>query len=239
MKWPFKKQYHSLRVDIHSHLIPGIDDGAQSISDSLEMLRAFKNLGFEKIVTTPHIHPNFPNTKDRIMEGYSVIQDEITKNNIGVEVEVAAEYYVDESFLKSLESNSPLLSFGDRMVLIECSFLNKPLYFEEAIFKMQSAGYRPVFAHPERYRFLEDDISWLKELKQTDILFQVTLSSLVGYYGKQAQQLGMKLIKEGMVDFLASDIHRLSQFEPLKKGLELREVQKLLSSGVILNESLL
>lgn len=239
MSWLSRKKTTPIKVDIHSHLIPGIDDGSQSINESMELLSIFHKLGFEKVITTPHIHPKYPNTKDRIEEGFRKVQSAIQEADFEIELEVAAEYYVDDIFLDRLNNDEPLLSFGDRYILIECSFINKPMYFESAIFEIQSKGYQPVFAHPERYKFLEGSIDWLKELKETGILFQVTLGSLSGYYGELPKKIGLKLLKSGMVDFLASDLHRMGHVEKLKAGIEHYEVQKVLESGGLLNDSLL
>ena len=156
-------------VDLHSHLIPGIDDGFQSLEDVLEALRIFRSMGYEKIITTPHIHPKYPNTADRILQGLQSVNQIAAKYDIGVEVEAAAEYYVDENFLSMIENDEKLLSFGDRFVLVETSFLNKPLFFENLMFQLLSKGYRPVFAHPERYRYLEGQIDWLMELKEMGV----------------------------------------------------------------------
>lgn len=238
MKWFHKSVPQRLVVDIHSHLIPGIDDGAATLSDSIQMILHFKDLGFQKLVTTPHIHPNYPNTRERILEGLSIVRKELAQRHIEMEIEAAAEYFVDDVFIQKLDNGKPLLSFGDKYVLIECSFLVKPFFFESVIYKLKSQGYKPVFAHPERYKFLEDNIEWLKELKRSGILFQVTLGSLGGYYGKVPKQIAMRLIKDNLVDFLASDLHRTSQVEYLKMGLEMKEVQNALKTGKVLNNSL-
>ncbi|MEM0940231.1 MAG: CpsB/CapC family capsule biosynthesis tyrosine phosphatase [Bacteroidota bacterium] len=240
MKWFSKKPARPLLVDIHSHLIPGIDDGASTIDGSLEMIALLQSIGFKKLITTPHIHPKYPNKEDRIIDGLADLRSAILKKGIsGVEIGAAAEYYVTESFVNQLESGKKLLSFGDNYILIECSFSVKPFFFESVISKLKEYGYRPILAHPERYRFLEGKIEWLHELKTTGLLFQITLSSLVGYYGDNSQKIGLELIKNGMVDFLATDLHRASQVTFIKKGLQLRVVQNLLNSNDLMNEEML
>ncbi|MEM8939759.1 MAG: CpsB/CapC family capsule biosynthesis tyrosine phosphatase [Bacteroidota bacterium] len=240
MKWFSKKQIRPLLVDIHSHLIPGIDDGAPTIDSSLEMIALLQNAGFKKLITTPHIHPKYPNKEDKIIDGLADLRSAISKKKIdGIEIGAAAEYYITECFINQLESGKKLLSFGDKYILIECSFSVKPFFFESVIYKLKEHGYKPILAHPERYRFLEGKIEWLRELKTTGLLFQVTLSSLVGYYGEGPQKIGFELIKNGMVNFLATDLHRASQVAFLKKGLELREVQNLLNANDLMNEEML
>lgn len=238
MKWFSKRTSIPLKVDIHSHLIPGIDDGASSLKDSMDMLRAFYELGFRKVVTTPHIHPRYPNNKEAIVNGLRDLHQAIENDGLDIELEAAAEYYVDENFLEKLNSGHDLLTFGDRYLLVECSFVNKPFFFENAIFDMIEKGYNPILAHPERYQFLEGNIDWLMELKSLGILFQVTLGSLSGYYGELPRQLGKKLLKEGMVDFLASDLHRMSQVGHLRSSLRLKEVQTIIKRDQLLNNSL-
>lgn len=233
-----KKKPYDLKVDIHSHLIPGIDDGAKSLELSIQMIEAFSTLGFQKLITTPHIHPKYPNTSDNILKGLGLLQKEIEKRNLKIEVEAAAEYYVDDIFLQKVQQDEPLLTFGDNYVLVESAFLNKPIFFETALFELKSRGYQPVLAHPERYRFLDPSLEWLKELKDADILLQVTLGSLGGYYGEIPQKIAKKLMKDEMVDFLGSDLHRFSQVECMRKGLLSKEAQKLCSSPQLRNHSL-
>jgi protein-tyrosine phosphatase len=234
-----KKSILNLDVDIHSHLIPAIDDGSNSIDQSLEMLIALKELGYKKIITTPHIHPNYPNTAEIIHSGLNEMRKEIMKNNLEIEIEAAAEYFVDELFLERVKNGDEILSFGDNYVLVESAFLNKPILFEEALFELISQGYKPVLAHPERYRFLEGSIEWLMELKNQGVLFQLTLGSVGGYYGKIPQQIAKELLKQNLVDFLGSDLHKISQLEFLEKGLGMKETQNYLRKSYCLNGDLL
>jgi len=235
----FKKSFIPLLTDLHSHLIPNIDDGSNSLDMSMKMLKELKNLGFKKVITTPHIHPKYPNTPQLIMEGLHLIRKELKKYHLELELEAAAEYFVDDYFIDRLDKKDTLLSFGDRYLLVECSFITKPFFFETVILKLKSRGYNPILAHPERYQFLQEDISWLKDINRAGALFQVTLGSLSGYYGKIPRKLGEVLIRNEMVHFLASDLHKPSQLQSLEKGLKLKRVQKLIESGMLLNESLL
>ncbi len=238
MKW-LSKNSKNLVVDIHSHLIPGIDDGAPTVDESLEMILQLKESGFKKLITTPHIHPRFPNTNRKIMSGLESLKDALKEKSIEIAIEAAAEYYIDDQFISLLNEGHEFLTFGDKCILIECSFVSKPFFLESVIYQLKDAGYAPVFAHPERYKFLEGEIGWLKEIKSTGILFQVTLGSLGGYYGTAPRKLGLEIVKNGMVDFLGSDLHKASQVDFLRKGLKLRAVQKLLESDSLLNHNLL
>ncbi|MEQ9009484.1 MAG: CpsB/CapC family capsule biosynthesis tyrosine phosphatase, partial [Ekhidna sp.] len=223
----------------HSHLIPNIDDGSQSLEQSIGMINELISIGFKKLITTPHIHPRYPNTTEIIMSGLKELQVEIKRKKMDVEIEAAAEYYGDEVVYEKLSSDEPILSFGDRYVLVESSFVNKPVFFESVIFDLQSKGYRPVLAHPERYQFLEGRIDWLEELKSMGVLFQVTLGSIGGYYGAMPQEIGRRLLQKEMVDFLGSDLHRETHLEFLKKGMKSKEVQKCINQNRLKNKELL
>ncbi|MFK7952903.1 MAG: tyrosine-protein phosphatase [Ekhidna sp.] len=239
MRFFKKKSFNNLLIDIHSHLIPGIDDGAKSLEQTLEMLTAFKRLGYQKIITTPHIHPRYPNTIIGIKSGLEVVQKAINEHNLDIQVEVAAEYFVDEEFLNQVKTNKEILFFGKNLVLVESSFLNKPIFFEEALFELKSKGYTPVLAHPERYQFLEGSIEWLQELKSMGTLMQVTASSICGYYGESPQKIAKKLFKNNLVDILGSDLHKISQVAFLEKAFKKKEIQSYLKSGLCLNNSFL
>ncbi|WP_421763225.1 tyrosine-protein phosphatase [Ekhidna sp.] len=234
-----KKKVIPIEVDLHSHLIPNIDDGSQSMEQSLEMIRALSLLGVKKLITTPHIHPRYPNTPEIIMNGLKKLQGELQKKEIEIELEAAAEYYVDESFSKKVQDGGQILSFGNKYVLVEAPFQNKPIDFESVMFDLKSKGYHPVLAHPERYQFLEGSLDWLQQLRASGVLFQVTLGSISGYYGTIPAKLSSQLLKSGMVDFLGSDLHRLTHIEYFKKGLQSKEVQKVIESGSIKNAELL
>ena len=238
MIWRSQKQYKPLTVDLHSHLIPGIDDGSKSMEKSIEMVQGFHSLGFEKLITTPHIHPNYPNSPTIIRQGLAKLKKATLDSKLAIEIEAAAEYYVDDAFLADLEAGNEFLTFGDSYLLIECSFIIKPLFFDAVLFKLRAKGYQPILAHPERYQFLDGNLEWLEELKSLGVLFQVTLGSLGGYYGKEPRKIALRLLKKGMVDFLASDLHHYNQLEYLKKGLKSKEVQQYILSGKLLNYSL-
>lgn len=234
----FKKKIAHLKTDLHSHLIPSIDDGASSMEASLQMLTRLKELGYKKIITTPHIHPKYPNTHEGIQKGLEKLLKALRTQEIDIELQAAAEYFVDETFLKGLIEQIPLLTFGKRHLLIECSFVTKPLFLESVVFKLKEQGYIPIFAHPERYQFLEGNIAWLESLRETGLCFQVTVGSFDGYYGKEAQKISQLLLKRNMIDFLGSDLHKPTQLASLEKGLRQKEVQKLIRSGKLQNELL-
>lgn len=234
-----KKSIHLLEVDLHSHLIPNIDDGSQSMEQSINMLERLMEIGFKKVITTPHIHPRYPNTPHVIMSGLEALQAEVVSRGIQVEIEAAAEYYVDESFYTKIREGDRILSFGDKFVLVESSFVNKPIFFETVMFDLLAKGFRPVLAHPERYQFLEGSIRWLEELKEMGVMFQITLGSIGGYYGEKPLRIGKQLIAKEMVDFLGSDLHRQNHLPYLEKGLKSKEIQRLITKDLLRNKDLL
>ena len=235
----FKRKILTPKVDLHSHIIPNIDDGAQSIEQSLAMLDKLIRLGYKKCITTPHIHPKYPNTAQKIKEEYEKLKTELVNQGIPIALEVAAEYYVDELFLNKLRTDSKLLTVGDELLLVECSFINKPFNFQPIMLELMHKGYKPVLAHPERYQFLEENIDWLEALKHIGVLFQVTLGSIGGGYGKKPEQISKTLLKNRMVDFLGSDFHRISHTPFLKRGLAYSAVQKGIKEGYFKNFELL
>ena len=204
-----------LRVDIHSHLIPGIDDGSQSMEESLELLRGMEALGYEKVITTPHIMVDtYRNTPKSIKEGLKHLQDAANAEGIKVQIDAAAEYYLDEGFYDHLH-RAEVMSVKGGYLLFETSYVSKPLQLEEMIFEIGAAGYTPLMAHPERYRYIKDPSKEYKRLKDLGVMFQVNLNSFGGHYGKGAKIFAELLNKKGMIDFLGSDVHHAKQVDTL------------------------
>ena len=138
------------KVDIHSHLIPGIDDGSQTMDETIAMLTKFQSLGYKKVITTPHVmSDSFPNTSENILAGLEDVRAELKKVGLTIEIEAAAEYYFDETFIAKIKTKD-LLTFGDNYVLLEFAFHSPPQYIDQMFFELQSRGYRPVVAHFER-----------------------------------------------------------------------------------------
>ena len=209
-----KKNFKGLlsTTDLHSHLLPGIDDGVQSIEESLEVIRGFVNLGYKKLVTTPHImHDFYKNDAGIIMGKLEEVRNALAEASLEIEIEAAAEYYLDEYFLALINSEDKLLSFGDNYVLFELSFMTKPLTIKEAVFSMQTNGYKPVLAHAERYLYFHDNIKTLQELSDNGVILQLNLLSLSGYYSKSVKKMANKLLAQNMISFIGSDCHNANQ----------------------------
>ena len=196
-----------LNVDIHSHLIPGIDDGSQNMEDSLTLLRGMEALGYEKVITTPHIMVDtYRNTPKIIKAGLLSLREAAKAEGIQVEIEAGAEYYLDEGFYDHLNSGE-VMSIQDKYLLFETSYISKPLQIEEMIFEISAAGYIPIMAHPERYRYVTDPKKEYGRFKELGVLLQIDLNSFGGYYGTSAKKNVDFLSKHGMIDFMGSDVH--------------------------------
>ncbi|MEQ8360884.1 MAG: CpsB/CapC family capsule biosynthesis tyrosine phosphatase [Cytophagales bacterium] len=235
-----KKSFKStIKVDLHSHLIPGIDDGVKTIEESLSILRKFENLGFKKVITTPHIMGDFyKNTPEIIRSGLMEVQEAADKENLNLEIEAAAEYYLDEYFIKILKKNEEILTLTGNYLLFELPYINQPIHMEEAIFMMQSQGYKPVLAHPERYQFYQGQLDKLVALREKGVHMQLNLNSIIGYYSRPVEKMAKNMIKKNMVDFVGSDVHNLKHAELLEKSLGSKHIRKL-NSSYLKNNSLL
>lgn len=202
-----------LGTDMHSHLVPGIDDGATDLDNSLELVRQLRLLGFKRMITTPHIRPEyFPNTPETILTAFQQLRDAVQEKGIEVELSVAAEYFVDYEFMDYLKSEK-LLTFSGNRVLIETSTIAAPPNFQEIIFQLRLEGYQPVLAHPERY--LHMDLKTFMKLKELGCEFQVNLLSLIGHYGSKVKKHAELLTQNGLVTYFGTDCHNLHHTQVL------------------------
>ncbi len=237
----FKKESfkggETLRVDIHSHLLP-IDDGVKSFDEAVAILQKFEELGFKKVIITPHIISDiYPNTKKIIEHSFLSLQEEVKKRLLQIEIDYAAEHYLDENFFSLLE-NGEVCLIQNKYLLFETSYTSRPLFLEEAIFEINSKGFVPMLAHPERYRYIKD-MNEYKKLKELGVVFQINGNSLLGAYGKEAQKKANWLMEHGMIDFLGSDAHSLKELTKYKELLSNRKIfDKLLKRNKIQNHSL-
>ncbi len=231
--------FSMLGVDIHSHLIPAIDDGSANIDDSLAMLNKFVELGYRKVITTPHVMSDyFRNDTPGIHAGLNALKRASKEAGISIDIESAAEYYIDFDFVSKIEKKIPLLTFGKNYLLVEISFLNPPERLANVLFELQTERYKPVLAHPERYGFWFDNFGIYEELFSRGILFQLNLNSLTGVYGADVQKMANQLIDKGMYSFAGSDCHRIQNLELMYKVLNNKHFDKLVGSGKLLNTSL-
>jgi tyrosine-protein phosphatase YwqE len=236
---PPLQSYELLGADMHSHLIPGIDDGVKTTEEAVECVKRYMALGYKKIITTPHIVPGgYNNSPSTILPGRDKVREALQKEGINIPFEAAAEYYVDE-LLSDKIKNKELLTFGDNHVLIEYSYYAKPRNAAEIIFELKSKGYKVILAHPERYPFYYDDkCEQYEEIRDRGVYLQLNMASLLGKYGKGAQIMGMKLVEKGLVDFVGSDLHNDKLFPALELLLKNKHLVNLIRSGKLKNHLL-
>ncbi|MEM1327412.1 MAG: CpsB/CapC family capsule biosynthesis tyrosine phosphatase [Bacteroidota bacterium] len=228
----------SLGVDMHAHWLPGIDDGAQNLEESVELILGLKKLGYRKLIATPHIYSEYyPNTKATIQDAYDRLRKHLEEKGIEIELEAAAEYFMDEQFEELLQNNQ-LLTFGDNYVLVEMSFYSEIPKLQQYIFQLCAKGYRPILAHPERYIYYAREFEKYQQFKERGCLLQVNLLSLTGHYGKPVQQLAQRMLKDNLVDFLGTDMHKVSHLDKLKEAFGHPKLQKWVEQKIYLNASL-
>lgn len=229
-----------LKNDIHSHLIPGIDDGAQTMNDSLEMLKVFQDSGYKKVITTPHIMSDYyRNTPEIINAGLSDLKREIKLNGIDIEIEAAAEYNVEPDF-EEIIKNDNVLTFGgkNKYVLIELSFFSEPNRLNETIWALNNKGYAPVLAHVERYTYWHKDLDKITEMINRGVKLQLNIGSLTGAYGPEINKVADWLVDEKIVDLVGTDCHHLKHLDMLQHARRLPKFHELIAQEQLINSTL-
>ena len=231
--FPLLPDYSGIITDIHSHLIPGIDDGVKTLEESIAMIRGFSALGFKKLVTTPHIMSDFyRNTPDIILGGLDKVREAILAEGIPITIDAAAEYYLDEVLMKKIQTEK-LLTIGNKYVLFEISYVNPPDNLYNVIFELNIKGYKPILAHPERYPFYYSKFEEYYKIKEAGALLHLNTNSLVGYYGLGAKKIAERMIDEKMIDFIGSDLHGDRHLDALQKTVKEKYLSKLFSQGLM------
>lgn len=194
-------------IDRHSHILFGVDDGIKTLEDSLEVLAFAEEAGVKEVWCTPHIMEDVPNTSEMLRERFSCLVDSYKGP---INLYLAAEYMMDTLFEQRLEKRD-LLVMEEDMVLVETSTWNPPSDMTGMLRRLQQAGYRPLLAHPERYRYL--DVAGYESLLRQGVLFQLNLGSIVGNYGETAMKKAQILLKRGCYSEIGSDCHRLTSIK--------------------------
>ncbi len=217
-------------VDIHNHVLPGIDDGAKNIEDTQLLLKAMCEIGIASCIATPHtLQGVWNNTTESITKSYETA---LPIANLPLNTHLfraASEYMIDNSLMDRIQ-NSPLLTLKDNVVLVEMSFQSSPLGLFEIIFEMQLQGYEIILAHPERYYFYHQNFGMYEKLKHAKVKFQLNLLSTTGYYGKDVAMIADKLLKNEMIDYSGSDIHHLRHVSFFEKPILIDSVKPLVQS---------
>lgn len=212
-------------VDIHSHLLCGIDDGAKTIEDSRFIIESMLDLGFVQVVTTPHTTPLiWDNTKEGILEKYAEVKKTLPNLTKKIALRAASEYMMDDSFLKRIQEE-PLLTIKENYVLVEMSYINPPIQLFDILFELKSNGYQIVLAHPERYNFYHQNTEIYKKLKKSGCFFQLNLLSATGYYGEHVLKAANYLLDQNMIDFTGSDIHHKKHIAGFESNVKVKNIQ--------------
>jgi len=231
--------YGFLGTDMHSHLIPGIDDGSPNMATSLQLVKGMADLGFQKLITTPHIMWDmYQNEKTDLCRRFEILKESAGQQGIKVEMKVAAEYFLDDHVAGLLKDRQRLMTMDDNKVLVEFSMASPPLSLKDILFELQMQGYQPVIAHPERYIYMEHGKQFFDELKVIGCLFQLNILSLGNYYGKSVHELANYLLKKDYYDMVGTDLHHARHLDALRNPALETSLKKIFESGKILNPSL-
>ena len=230
----------SLQVDLHSHLIPGIDDGVQSVDEAVQLIRELREKGIRKIITTPHImSEGFNNTPEGIRNGLLKVKNELIAQKIDVSFEAAAEYYLDDNFEQRMQ-NGELLTLNGKYLMFEMSYMNKAPNLDEVLFQLNSNGFKPIMAHPERYSYYHNtDLQSYRDLRDKGVYLQLNMGSIIGAYSPEIRRVARQMLKERLVDFLGTDLHNERQLDMINKCLRDNFFIKTLNEYPFQNKELL
>ncbi|MES2063174.1 MAG: CpsB/CapC family capsule biosynthesis tyrosine phosphatase [Bacteroidota bacterium] len=218
--------YSTVITDMHSHVLPGIDDGAQNVEESIFLIKKMMSLGIKKIIATPHVMIDYyRNDADSIGNALTTLKAALKEQNIAIDISAAAEHYFDETFEKRIDDHK-LFTMGDNYVLFELSFVTQPPNLIPIIQKMKDAGYKPILAHPERYGYM--DIEQMKTIRSWGCNLQMNTISLSGYYGSHAKRIAEELVDNQMIDFISSDMHHPRHAAAFENTLATPYLEKLL-----------
>lgn len=208
--------FSAIHTDVHSHFIPGIDDGAQTIEESLELLKRMKQIGFKKVITTPHVMSDYyRNTKEIILEGKQKVIEAIDQQFLKIQFDASAEYYLDDDLERKVMERE-VLPIQGKFLLFELPFISEPMHLDSFIFAVQTQGYSLILAHPERYTYWHSEKEKFHKLKDKDVIFQINLNSLSGYYGAEIRTCAEWLIDEDLVELVGTDCHRIDHLDILE-----------------------
>lgn len=221
---------------MHSHLLPGIDDGVKTPEEAHHVIEQLMELGYRRLITTPHIMTDyFGNTGESVRTAYDAFLPHVAAKHPSLVFEAAAEYYLDDNVIAWAAERKPLLTFGDKYLLFETNMISEPLQLKEFIFSVTLQGYKPVLAHPERYQYMT--LEKAEDLRNRGVKLQLNLLSLIGQYGPPVQKLAEKLIARGWADMLGTDCHNLDHTRLLRAVQRTTAYRKALDLPLI-NHSL-
>lgn len=203
-------QFSNIVQDIHSHILPGIDDGSPDIEASIALVKALSEAGINRLICTPHILTDlYRNNSDTISASLAKLKDACESNGLHTNISAAAEYMLDDGFMELLRNKKPLMTLARNYILTELSYAMMPNNLEQIAFEININNYQPLMAHPERYYYYHDNYEAYTRLKELGFSLQVNLLSLTGHYGKKVKKAAHYLFENNMVDFVGSDIHHI------------------------------
>lgn len=194
------------KTDIHSHLVPGVDDGSPDMAHTMDLLHFMDTIGYRHLILTPHVMDCNGNNSQSLRERFELLKSQYE----GVlTLDLAAEYMLDSGFHDQLESGP--LRLGKEHLLVETSYFSGPLDMFDLLFQVWNKGYKPLIAHPERYNYMElDDYA---NLKAKGYDFQLNLLSLTGYYGARPKEVATDLLEQEMYNFVGTDLHHVEHYQ--------------------------
>lgn len=215
-------------TDIHCHLIYDVDDGCRDIKESVLLLKKMKSVGFNNVIITPHYIENseYDSENAEKLEKLENIKATLKKNNIDINVFLGNEIFISENIVNNVKDGKIYPLNNSKYLLIEFPFHNEILNIEDFLYEIKINGYIPIIAHPERYDAFKHDYSIVKKFKEEGILFQSNYSSILGYYGKHAKKLMKKMLKDGYIEYLGTDLHRkektfvIDNFKKIEKKIK-------------------
>lgn len=223
-----QQQYFFYDHDLHSHILPGLDDGVRRLEDAVLIVTRMLALGVKRFTFTPHVmFPALLNTRDSIRQKFDLLLSTLQKEGIELDADYGAEYQASEHVLQLIRQGE-IIASREGNVLVEHSFYAASPFFNDIVFSLTEKGFTPILAHPERYPFYEQDIVELcGDLKQKGCRLQVNLLSFTGFYGKDAKRKARLLASAGIIDHVSGDIHSLRQVELLERFLRSKESGRL------------
>ncbi len=225
-------------TDLHAHIVPGVDDGADEVTDSVEIVRALHKLGINRIIATPHrADETFENSVETIQPAFDQLVAALKSEEIDVHLDYSFEYRMDEGFAQLLKENK-LRPLPKNFILVENSFIQALWNMDELLFELKLKGFSPILAHPERYAYYHNKKDIYDKLHQSGCLFQVNILSLAGHYGKAVQETAHWLLKKGYIDFLGTDIHHINHAAAIERYLQSKDYQKIKDQLTLRNDTL-
>ncbi|RYF87963.1 MAG: hypothetical protein EOO03_09495 [Chitinophagaceae bacterium] len=211
--------YFPITTDMHSHILPGIDDGSPDVETSVALVKGLMALGLTRSVATPHVISDmYRNTPETISSALQELRDALKKEGIDYTVDAAAEYMMDAAFFDKLQNGEPLLCIKDKILLTEFGWGAMPENPKQMSFAILTSGYTPILAHPERYHYFHNNNKAYHLLSELGFLLQVNLSSLTGHYGAGAMKAAKYIIKSGLCSFVGTDLHNARHLQLLQDG---------------------